>query len=137
MTMRKTLTSIVLAGALVLGVVGCKEGSQNNKQSSNPPYIQLDGGYGATMAAADFDGDNIPEILHNRGDGKVFLYKRNNLGQYTNQGQILQLDGGYGATMAAADFNGDGKPDILHNRGDGKVFLYINTGDYKFVKSSE
>ena len=34
MTIRKTLTSIVLAGALALGVAGCKDNVQNNSRPS-------------------------------------------------------------------------------------------------------
>ena len=96
MTIRKTLTSIVLAGALALGVAGCKDDNQKQPEQKIFPYTnagqiaefpsgRIDEAIG--LAAADFDGDGDIDLAFVSGyqnRGKVFLYRNDGSDNFVN-----------------------------------------------------
>ena len=90
MTLRKTLTSIVLAGALALGSIGCDQREEPNYpykragQIAKIPSTDVSVGHGGIgLAAADFDGDgDIDLAVMKSYHGDVILYKNDGSGNF-------------------------------------------------------
>jgi uncharacterized protein (TIGR03437 family) len=104
-----------------------------------PEIAYSTGGFGATVAAADFNGDGNVDIVYvapgfdipytgvllGNGDGTF-----RNVTQFTaNLGMGLLEHIGY---VVVGDFNGDGKPDIAFSDG-GSVVVYLGVGDGTFT----
>ncbi len=81
------------------------------------------------VAAADFDGDGVPDIATaNRNAGTVSVLL--NDGRGTLKAKTDYAVGALPESIAAADFDGDGVPDIATaNRGGNSVSLLINRAD--------
>ena len=137
MTIRKTLTGIVLAAAI--GLSGCgknesastKQNYQFQKQPTAIAEVPTRAYRGAAFTAIDYDSDGDIDLLAVDADnGKVFLYKNENGQFFKSQSPIAEVPtrAYRGASIAAVDWDKDGKIDILAVDADnGKVFLYKNT----------
>jgi len=82
--------------------------------------------YGANVAAADIDGDGLPELVTAAGPGpknaanvKVWTVgTAKGMGSWTLKlAKEIVRDGKYGATVAAGDTDGDGKDEIIVGSG--------------------
>jgi FG-GAP-like repeat len=84
------------------------------------------------VAAADFNGDGIPDILwENNSTNQVILWYMGGSGGTALQSASWISSGGEPGwqVMAAADFNGDGVPDILwENTSTSQVILWYMGG---------
>jgi hypothetical protein len=98
--------------------------------------------YASSVAAADFDGDGIPDLAVGHGDiidgygvRRVVVFRGN--GDGTFQGPVEYELGSGGETpidVAAVDLNGDGTPDLaVLDAWGGKVVLMMNQGDGTFT----
>jgi sugar lactone lactonase YvrE len=82
--------------------------------------------YGATVAAADIDGDGLPELVTAAGPGpknaanaKVWtVVTAKGMGNWTLKlAKEITREGKYGATVAGGDIDGDGKDEIIIGAG--------------------
>lgn len=100
---------------------------------------KVEGGFGLTVAAADFDGDGWPDIYVACDSTPSLLFRNNHDGTFTEEGLergvALSEDGmeQAGMGLGIGDFNLDGSLDILkmHFREDTPV-LYQNDGKGNF-----
>jgi hypothetical protein len=100
---------------------------------------KIAGGYGLTVAAADFDNDGWPDIYVACDSTPSLLFRNNHDGTFTEQaietGVALSEDGmeQAGMGLAVGDVNLDGSLDILktHFYGDTPV-LYASNGQGSF-----
>jgi len=100
---------------------------------------KVDGGFGLTVTAADFDDDGWPDIYVACDSTPSLLFINNHDGTFTEQalerGAALSEDGmeQAGMGLAVGDYNLDGRLDILkmHFREDTPV-LYMNRGKGNF-----
>ena len=137
MSIRKTLTGIVLVAAI--GLSGCgKSDNSNANQNYNfqrQPTAILEVPAtmyrGSAISAVDWDKDGDLDMLATEGDGRVFVYKNENGQFYKSQNPIAQVPATIyrGSAISAADWDGDGKIDILATDNNGSVHVYKNTGE--------
>ena len=128
----KTGSSIVLYGSNGVGLVS--SGSQIWTQGSGgvPGVAEPEDLFGASLAAGDFNGDNVADLAigvpgDNTAAGKtgssIVLYGSNGVGLVSSGSQLWsQGIGGvqgvaepgdlFGASLAAGDFNGDNVADL-------------------------
>ena len=100
---------------------------------------KVDGGFGLTVAAADFDDDGWPDIYVACDSTPSLLFLNNHDGTFTEQGLergvALSEDGmeQAGMGLAVGDINLDGSLDIIkmHFREDTPV-VYVNAGKGNF-----
>ncbi len=100
--------------------------------AASPPSVA----YGSRTAAADFDGDGIPDLvtLGNVVMGTVLKGKGN--GQFSLLSQFSQ-NGGFPISLLAADFNRDGKQDVAVlwgfaspiGQSSGAIDVFLGKGD--------
>ena len=136
-SIRKTLTGIVLAAAI--GLSGCGKSDNTNKYIGNSTiplkdegvYIQVDAAYnrGSAIATVDWDGDKDLDVLSSDGYGQVFLYKNNGGGKFVkSEKPLFEVPAAYnrGNDLDIVDIDGDGDLDVLSSDGYGQVHLYRN-----------
>jgi hypothetical protein len=83
--------------------LGLPDGTYAPRRCTN-----LSSSYVATLAAADFNGDGLLDVLAARSNATLTLLRGDGAGAFTaNVGWSA-----YAARMAAADFNRDGRPDV-------------------------
>lgn len=63
-----------------------------------------------SIAAGDFNGDGIPDLIVGDDDGALMLFLGDGTGNLVPVGDIARLDSA--ASIVVADFNHDGVPDI-------------------------
>jgi enediyne biosynthesis protein E4 len=100
---------------------------------------KVDGGYGLTVAAADFDNDGWPDIYIACDSTPSLLFRNNHDGTFNEQGMdrsVALSDDGMeqaGMGLATGDFRLDGNLDIIktHYAADTPA-LYMNDGKGSF-----
>lgn len=83
----------------------------------------------ASIAAVDFNGDNIPDLaIANSGDNTVTVLLGGGAGGFAAAPYSPQTVGRKPEFVAVAGFNGDGKPDLaIANSGDDTVRVLLNS----------
>ena len=90
-------------------------------------------GKGGPCLAADFDGDDLPDILQLFASGSV-LFRGQGPGKFS-PGSACAVKGGTGEAAASlADFDGDGRLDVLCVNSEG-VRIWQNEGQGKFSEA--
>ncbi|MDN4598408.1 GH25 family lysozyme [Leifsonia virtsii] len=85
------------------------------------------------LAAADFNGDGMPDVLATRADGTAVLYPgvRQTPSSTSWLGAPVSVGPGwnvYSAIVSTGDSNGDGRPDVIATRPDGTLWILAGTG---------
>ncbi|MBV8114039.1 MAG: VCBS repeat-containing protein [Silvibacterium sp.] len=79
------------------------------------------------IAAADFNGDGIPDLVIGDDDGSLKLFLGDGTGNFAPAPDVARLDSV--VSIAVADFNGDGRPDIaVSDWRAGSVTVFLGTG---------
>jgi FG-GAP-like repeat len=88
------------------------------------------GTYTAVLSPGDFSGDDKPDLIVRRSDGRLLLYRGNGAGGFlTGMGEPIGSGWQqFSALFSPGDFSGDGHPDVLAARTDGGFFLYHGNG---------
>jgi FG-GAP-like repeat len=88
------------------------------------------GAYTALLSPGDFSGDNKPDLIVRRSDGRLLLYRGNGAGGFlTGMGEPIGSGWqNFSALFSPGDFSGDGKPDVLAAGSDGALLLYHGNG---------
>jgi uncharacterized protein (TIGR03437 family) len=95
-----------------------------------PATMPVADGAGA-IAAADFNGDGIPDLVVQEGAGKVQVYTGKGDGTFSAHGGPIVFAKVVGG-LAAVDFNGDGRMDLAISSGS-TVSLALGYGDGTFA----
>lgn len=83
------------------------------------------------IAAADFNGDGIPDLVVGDDDGSLKLFLGDGTGNFAPAPDVARLDSV--VSIAVADFNGDGRPDIaVSDWRAGSVTIFLGTGKGSF-----
>jgi len=83
------------------------------------------------IAAADFNGDGVPDLIVGDDDGTLRLFLGDGTGNLIPSGDVARLDSV--VSIAVADFNGDGKPDLaISDWRAGAVTIFLGTGKGAF-----
>ena len=83
------------------------------------------------IAAADFNGDGIPDLVVGDDDGSLKLFLGDGTGNFAPASDVARLDSV--VSIAVADFNGDGRPDIaVSDWRAGSVTIFLGTGKASF-----
>jgi hypothetical protein len=88
-------------------------------------------GMTAVVAAGDFNGDRIPDLLARAAgtSGLLFLYAGTGAGTVKDGVQIGNGWAGFDRLLAPGDFDGDGNVDVLaRSAADGSLWLYRGDG---------
>lgn len=88
------------------------------------------GQYGAglaakALAAADFDGDGLPDVVGADASGGIAIL-RGQAGVGALGLPVARFAGGTAEQMAVADFNGDGRPDVAIANGIAGITVLMN-----------
>ena len=85
------------------------------------------GAFPASLAVADFNGDNKPDLaIADFGDNNVTVLLGNGAGEFTAAPGSPFAVGSGPVSMAVGDFNGDGFPDLaVANSGDNTVSVLL------------
>jgi hypothetical protein len=108
----------------------------SNPMDSNPPLllpavVYHAGGFDASLAVADVNGDGRPDLLVTDNGGSVNVLLGN--GDGTFQAPVAYNSGGSPARwVAVADLNGDGKPDLAVANFSNTVGVLLGNGDGTF-----
>jgi hypothetical protein len=108
----------------------------SNPMDSNPPLLlpavtYHSGGFDASLAVADVNGDGRPDLLVTDSGGSVNVLLGN--GDGTFQAPVAYNSGGSPAHwVAVADLNGDGKPDLVVANFSNTVGVLLGNGDGTF-----
>lgn len=96
--------------------------------------FSVDGIKSTSISIADFNGDGIPDLTLNGGQGPVVVMLGVGDGTfYSKLSPIVQ----YSMTSLVGDFNGDGIPDLLGARTASNTFeILFGKGDGTFVPST-
>src|SRR5436190_1952301 len=91
------------------------------------------GGYGMGVAAGDYDGDGLPDLLVTQYNG-VILYHNNGDGTFTDVSHESGISKSLGKAwgVVACDINNDGRMDLFVANDTMANFLFINRGNGKF-----
>ncbi len=114
-----------------------KNNGGNNFSEVPTPFSGL---YGVSVAIADVDGDDKPDVLitGSSGSGRISkLYKNNGGNSFTEV--PTPFPGVYWGSVAISDVDGDDKPDVLITGGSnsGRISkLYKNNGGNSFTEVS-
>lgn len=102
------------------------ESTQANRFVPKPDVSINASPYG--IATADFNGDNIPDVvLANTSGSSVSLLLNDGHGGFQPAGNFAT--GPAPLTLAAADFNGDGFPDVVTANSDGTFSVLLGAGN--------
>jgi hypothetical protein len=83
------------------------------------------------IAAADFNGDGIPDLVVGDDDGSLKLFLGDGTGNFAPAPDVARLDSV--VSIAVADFNGDGRPDIaVSDWRAGSVTIFLGNGNGSF-----
>lgn len=83
------------------------------------------------IAAADFNGDGIPDLVVGDDDGSLKLFLGDGTGNFAPASDVARLDSV--VSIAVADFNDDGRPDIaVSDWRAGSVTIFLGTGKGSF-----
>jgi enediyne biosynthesis protein E4 len=114
---------------------------KHTNRTFHNPYAHIMEGYtalGASVAIADYDGDNFDDIFVTDSgvNGKNHLYHNNGNLTFTDVGEQAGVASGNDEQNASADslwfdYNNDGRPDLLVVRF-GHNLLFENLGNGKF-----
>jgi len=104
----------------------------------------IKGGYRGSMAFADVDGDNDPDVLisglNELNEKIAYLYINDGSGHFTKESNTPFNKVAYGS-IAFADIDGDNDPDVLmtgENNSDNPIAkLYINDGNGHFSEVTD
>jgi heme oxygenase len=88
------------------------------------------GVYTAVLSPGDFNGDNKPDLLVRRADGRLLMYRGNGAGGFlTGMGEPIGAGWQeFTALFSPGDFSGDGKADVLAQHPNGQLLLYRGDG---------
>ncbi|WP_279244293.1 PKD domain-containing protein [Candidatus Litorirhabdus singularis] len=89
------------------------------------------------VALADFDSDDVPDLLAGYGsNGDTYFYKGNGDGSF--QAGVKALDTNNYASIAAYDFNNDGLMDVIASNHTSRQLLYFRgNGDATFAAATQ
>ncbi len=83
------------------------------------------------IAAADFNGDGIPDLVVGDDDGSLKLFLGDGTGNFAPAPDVARLDSV--VSIAVTDFNGDGWPDIaVSDWRAGTVTIFFGSGKGSF-----
>lgn len=109
----------------------------NNGDGSFAPKIEQDVDYPYSLATANFNGDNWPDLVIGNfgwGQPRLFILLGNGDGTFENQSPIFLADRPY--TVEAADLDGDGDDDVLTvGLESNSIVVFYNLGDGAFADS--
>ena len=85
------------------------------------------------LAAADFNGDGIQDLVYQYGANTISILKGAGNGSFTPGAQYQLAANSYPVRMTIADFNHDGKPDLAMTTGNpASVAVFLGKGDGTF-----
>jgi VCBS repeat protein len=86
-----------------------------------------------TIAAADINGDGVPDlVVPHRDDGQSYIYINDGKGGFAEKHPFGPANAETRA-IALGDLNGDGRLDIIiGDQARGGAFMYFNQGDMRF-----
>ena len=115
------------AGLMVL--FGWDNGTYFGPQVSLVPGAVVPQG----LAAADFNGDNIPDLVYWYGANTISILKGAGDGSFTPGAQYQLAANSYPVRITIADFNHNGKPDFAMTTGNpASVAVFLGKGDGTF-----
>ncbi|MER5485033.1 FG-GAP-like repeat-containing protein [Streptomyces sp. NPDC002812] len=91
------------------------------------------------LAAGDFNGDGISDLMAIWNDGTLHLYKGDGKGKVVDAVTVTQGGNTWGTVkqFTAGDFTGDGIADLMAVWNDGTLHLYKGTGDGQLAPESK
>ncbi|KOV66995.1 hypothetical protein ADK64_10735 [Streptomyces sp. MMG1121] len=82
------------------------------------------------LAAGDYTGDHLDDLLTVWSDGGMTLYPGNGKGGFGSEKRLLKANSTWthARTLTGGDLTGDGRPDLLVRWSDGEATLYPGIG---------
>ncbi|MGB9455823.1 MAG: FG-GAP-like repeat-containing protein [Bryobacteraceae bacterium] len=90
-------------------------------------------GVNPLIAAADFDGDGIPDMAVADAFGNLTILKGKGNGEFSPVFVYNSPANVFPSTLAVADFNRDGKPDVAMFVANSDVLVFLGKGDGTFA----
>jgi len=128
-------------GGVAISKLYTNDGNGNFSEVENTTFVGVKSG---SIAFADVDGDNDPDVLitgrNDNDEGIAQLYNNDGLGNFS-EAMGTPFDGLVNSSIAFADVDGDNDVDLLHMGYDGFDYtiskLYSNDGQGNFTEITE